>query len=336
MRGKLVPYLKNYQVMKSSIIHSILFITLFCFVTSNMVYLGFLGDHTRNYNKDSFIQFFSAGVYQYRVLGKWLVLGMDKITDPTGKNIFLSIFYVNTLFLVLTGIVTVLLVNLEEVFSLTPSEKYLMMLLVPLLIDLTQYTVVAYDVSAYFFQLLITFIFLKFYETRYIFSMIAICLVLILSTLNRESSALSVAFMVAVLILRDGFQMRAFTSMCVFAWAFLGTYACLRLAIVNNPYNAISLLAGYLMKYVNVLGILFWLLMGAFVYSLSNTQQNKNLVILFHVLSLPYIITVFYSGILWEMRLYIPLFLGGLFLSRLDTSRFSIGIRYPLIGRLTR
>ena len=301
-----------------------------------MVYVGFLGDHARSYNKDSFIQFFSAGVYQYRVLGKWLVLGMDKMTDPSGKNIFLSIFYVNTFFLVLTGIVTVLLVNLKEAFILTRSEKYLIMLLVPLLIDLTQYTVVAYDVSAYFFQLLIMYIFLKFYERRYIFAMIIICLLLILSTLNRESSAISVAFMIAILILRDGLKMRAFMSMCVCVWAFLVTYVFLRVVIVNIPDNRISFLAGYLTRYVNVLGMLFWLLIGTLVYSLSNTRQNKNLIILFHALSLPYIITVFYSGILWEMRLYIPLFLGGLFLSKLDTSGFSIMVKYPFAGRLTR
>jgi hypothetical protein len=294
-----------------------------------------MGDRVRTYAKNSFTQQYGAGVYQYRVLGKWLVLELDKVVDPSGKNFFGSIFYLNTFFLVLAGIVTVLLVNLQEVFILSRSEKYFVMLLVPLMIDITQYTLVPYDVSAYFFQLLIMFIFLKFYETRYILALISICLLLILSTLNRESSALSVAFMVAVLIIRDGFKMRVFTSMCVFVWAFLITYICLRVVIVNKPYNAISLLAGYLTKYVNVLGILFWLLIGTFVYALSNTRQNKNLIILFHVLSLPYIITVFYSGILWEMRLYIPLFLGGLFLSKLDTSKFNIRERYTLINELT-
>jgi len=249
---------------------------------------------------------------------------LDQIIDPSGKNFFESIFYLNTFFLVLAGIVIVLLVNLEKVFILSRIEKYFIMLLVPLMIDITQYTLVPYDVSSYFFQLLIMFIFLSFYETRYILAMVSIFVLLILSTLNRESSALSVAFMVAVLILRDGFKMRAFTSMCVFVWAFLLTYICLRVMIVSKPYYAISLLAGYLTKYVNVLGILFWLLMGTFSYVLSNSRQNKNLIILFHVLGFPYIITVFYSGILWEMRLYIPLFIGGLFLSRLDTSKFSI------------
>lgn len=310
--------------MRTPIIYSILFIILFCFVTSNMVYFGFMEDRILTYTKNSFIQLYGAGIYQYRVLGKWLVLELDKIVDPSGKKFFLSIFYFNTFFLILTGIVTVLLVNLEAVFIMSQSEKYFIMLLVPSLINLTQYTVVPYDVSGYFFQLLIMFIFLSFYETRYILAMISICLLLILSTLNRESSALNVAFMINILILRDGFKTKAFTSMCMFIWAFLLTYICLRVMIVNKPYNAISLLAGYLTKYINVLGILFWLLVGTFVYNLSNTRQNKNLVILFHILSLPYIFTVFYSGILWEMRLYIPLFLGSLFLSKLDTSKFNM------------
>jgi len=310
--------------MRTSVGYSILFIILFCFVTSNMIYFGFMGDHALTYTKNSFTKLYGAGIYQYRVLGKWLILELDKIVDPSGKEFFLSVFYFNTFFLILTGIVTVLLVNLDTAFILSRSEKYFVMLLVPLMINLTQYTVVPYDVSGYFFELLIIFIFLSFYESRYVFAMISICLLLILSTLNRESSALNVAFLINVLVLRDGFKTKAFTSMCIFIWAFLLTYICLRVMIVNKPYNAISLLAGYLTKYVNIVGILFWLLVGTFVYILSNTRQNKNLVILFHILSLPYIFTVFYSGILWEMRLYIPLFLGSLFLSKLDTSKFKI------------
>jgi len=317
--------------MKLAIIHNILFIILFCFVTSNIVYLGFMKDRT--YTKDSFTKLFGVGVYQYRVLGRWLVLEVDEIADPSGENFFLSIFYVNTFFLVLAGVVTVLLVNLKRVFILSWSEKYFIMLLVPLLINLTQYTVVPYDTASYFFQLLIMYIFLALYETRYILAIVSICLLLILSTLNRESSALTVAFMISILILRDGFKMKAFTSMCLFIWAFILTYVCLRVMIVNRPYRAISLLVGYFTKYVNILGMLFWLLVGAFIYNLSITKQNKNLIILFHILSLPYILTVFHSGVLWEMRLYIPLFLGGLFLSKLETSAFSFNVRFSLFRK---
>lgn len=317
--------------MKSPVIQGVLFIILFCFVTSNMVYHGFLGNNFFTYTKSSFIHLYGAGVYQYRILGKWLVLELDKLIDPGGKDFFRSVFYVNTFFLILTGIVTVLLVNLKGMFILSPSEKYLIIVLVPLLINLTQYTVVPYDVSGYFFQLSIIYVFLAFYVTRYILTMVAISLLLILSTLNRESSAISVAFLLSVLILRDGFKSKAFASICVFVWAFLLTYIFLRISIINKPYYGISLLTGYLMKYVNILGILFWLLIGTFIYTLSNTKKNKDLVIFFHILSLPYIFEVFHTGILWEMRLYIPLFLGGLFLSKLDTSKFNASTKASLL-----
>jgi len=317
--------------MRSPVVQGILFIMLFCFVTSNMVYHGFLDSNFFTYTKNAFTQLYGSGVYQYRILGKWLVLELDGIIDPSGKDFFRSLFYVNTFFLILTGIVTVLLVNLKEMFIFSRSEKYLIIVLVPLLINLTQYTVVPYDVSGYFFQLSIMYIFLAFYETRYKFAMMSISLLLILSTLNRESSAISVAFLVSVLILRDGFKTKAFASMCVFIWVFLLTYIFLRISIVNKPYSGVSFLAGYLTKYVNILGILFWLLVAAFIYLLSDSQQNRNLIVFFHILSLPYIFEVFHTGILWEMRLYIPLFLGGLFLCKLETSKFSANTKIAFL-----
>jgi hypothetical protein len=305
--------------MKQTTIKSILLVALLCYVTSNIVYFGFISNYSdQMHSRGAFLDLFDIGIYHYRILGKVLLLKFDDLIDPSGKYFYQSTFYFNTFFLILTGIVLVLLVNLDKAFVLQGSEKYFLLLLIPVVINLTQFEVVPYDVLSYFFLILIAFIFLKYYEKDFILTISSVSLLLILSTLNRESSALSVSFLLAILLFRYGLNKKTIVSMSLFAFVFLATYISLRLLIRRTPPEPLNPLVRNFTALPNILGILFWVVLGAFVHFLSNARENRYLILFFYLISLPYVFVVFRDGVLWEMRLYIPLFLGAIFLSKLD------------------
>jgi hypothetical protein len=75
-----------------------------------------------------------------------------------------------------------------------------------------------------------------------------------------------------------------------------------------------------------MMGLIFWVLFVYLPFAMAATEENKWLIGGFFLLSLPYIITSVWTGDLWAVRLYIPLFLGGLFLSKLDVAGAAVRI----------
>jgi hypothetical protein len=61
-------------------------------------------------------------------------------------------------------------------------------------------------------------------------------------------------------------------------------------------------------------------------FALAATEENKWLIGGFFLFSLPYIINSVWSGDLWAVRLFVPLFLGALFLSKLDMAGAAVRI----------
>jgi hypothetical protein len=75
-----------------------------------------------------------------------------------------------------------------------------------------------------------------------------------------------------------------------------------------------------------MMGVIFWVLFVYLPFAIAEMEENKWLIGGFFLFSLPYIITSVWSGDLWAVRLYIPLFLGALFLSRLDVAGATVRI----------
>lgn len=343
--------------MKMQLFFPILVAILLSMVTSKIVYFGFTPNYAADiFSKKAFSFRFSHDVYQYRVLGKWLLFTVDdwlsgsmpeKGAEPRilintrngSERFYYAFFYLNTFFLILTSIVLVLLLYNVPALRFSEAERSLILFLAPVLIGLSEFTVVMYDVSSYFFQLLILYVFLK-YAVRYrAASLAAICLLIVLSTLNRESSALSVSMVLLLLFLREGLSRKALTAMACVTGSFVLTYVALRYFIVDPRHlRILNLQAGNLLVDTNIIGFIFW---GLFLYlplSMAGSGENRLMIGAFHLLSLPYIYTCLKDGVLWEVRLYIPLFLGSLMLCKLKP----VGFRYQLTrlsmaaGRLTR
>jgi hypothetical protein len=325
--------------MKFNLFISLVMAVLLSVVTSKIVYFGF----TPNYANDIFSRKAYAGrhdhdVYKYRILGKYLVYVVDGWlgqsmpekgaelrllvgTRDASERFYLALYYLNTFFLALTSIMVVLLLDLEGSWRFTIGEKNLIIFLVPVLISLTEFTVSVYDVSSFFFQLLILYIFLRYSARHYMATMLVIAALIVLSTLNRETSSLSVSMISLLLLTRYGITRKSISGIAGMAVCFLATYIGLRYFVVDPQHlRIVNLQAGKLFIDTNIIGLIFWALFFYLPMAIADSAENKWLIGVFFLFSLPYILTCLKDGVLWEVRLYIPMFLGALFLSKLDVS----------------
>ncbi len=333
--------------MKFNLFMTSVLVIMLSMVVSKIVYFGF----TPNYGADIFARKafdakFDHGGSQYRVLSKYLVYGVDgllsrsmkeggaenrvrTVTGGASERFYNAIYYVNTVFLALTSLMVVLLLNLEKSLKFSDTEKMLICFFVPVLLGLTQFTVHYYDLSSYFLELLILYVFLKNIDSRYGQTMTTIMGLIVLSTLNREAAEVSVAMVALLLLTRFGATRRVIWSI-VGMVAMLGSDVCgVRLVIgAGGPppkAAAITSNAGFEPD-MFMMGVIFWVLFVYLPFAIAATEENKYLIGGFFLFSLPYIVSSLATGDLWAVRLYVPLFLGALFLSRLEVAGAAVRI----------
>ncbi|MGZ5274053.1 MAG: hypothetical protein ACXWCA_07050, partial [Kaistella sp.] len=146
--------------------------------------------------------------------------------------------------------------------------------------------------------------------------------IMLVSTLNRESSALSLALAATLLFSKFGFKKETLVPVTVLGITFLAAYLGMRFMNENFSTNDGNLFAQNFSEPKNMLGLLFWLVFFVFPLLLAKDRRSVNNILIFHVLSLPYIFMCFYTGILYEIRLYIPLFLTSALISFTDSAKF--------------
>jgi hypothetical protein len=321
--------------MRNNTLISILAVVLLCYLTSYIVYFIFVSNYSVNYfSKSSFASVYDYGVYRYRILSQFLLklvsnfldshypvkgtMKFIQFLDPHGSpNFYKAFFYLNTFFLTLTSVISVFLLNTKPFSKINGGDRLLLLYFIPIIINFTQFCVVPYDTIGYFLELLTLYVFLRHFEKHFLPALAVMCVLTILSTLNRESSVLTVLLVGILLFSREGISDRTVVSALALFLSFYGTYFCLHYFIAGIP-GFVEHLAGNYRWYPNQLGILFWLLFFYLAISISSTRLNRQTIVAFHLISLPYIYYIFFNAIAAEMRLYIPLLLGSMFIARLD------------------
>jgi hypothetical protein len=188
----------------------------------------------------------------------------------------------------------------------------------------SQYVIVHYDNSAIFLLLAGFYFTFKFFEKRERKYMALLCLVIFVSTLNRETSCLNISFLVALFIDKfptslDEYK-KIFTLVILPVVAFLLPYFLLRSFIHQASgdeyyfYESITLKHN-LMGLNQIAGWVYAILVINFLYFFSVSKSNKRMMNYFLLFSLPYLIMIFLVGILWETRLFVPVFYGLLILA---------------------
>jgi hypothetical protein len=332
--------------MKFNLFMTSVLVIMLSMVVSKIVYFGFTPNYGANiFSHKAFDAKFDRGGYQYRVLSKYLVYGVDgllgrsmkepgaedrvrTVSGGASERFYYAIYYVNTLFLALTSLMVVMLLNLDKSLRFSDTEKILMAFFVPVLIGLTQFTVHYYDLSSYFLELLILYVFLKNIDGRYGQTMTTIMGLVVLSTLNRESAEVSVALVAVLLLTRFGATRRVVWSVVGMVGCWVAMYLVLRVVIGAGgppPKAAANGSAGFEPD-MFMMGVIWWVLFIYLPFAIAATEENKYLIGAFFLFSLPYIVSSLATGDLWAVRLYVPLFLGALFLSRLEVAGAAVKI----------
>ena len=169
-----------------------------------------------------------------------------------------------------------------------------------------------------FFLLLFFWIFLKYLNKKSVRNLLLLAVILAVSTLNRESSALSISLAATLLISKLGLRKESIIPVAVLAGTFVAVYLAMRLMAESFSTNDGNLLVENFTQPKNWLGLLFWMVFFAFTLLISKDMNSTKNILLFHALCLPYITVCFYTGILYEVRLYVPMFLTSLFLTKIS------------------
>lgn len=323
--------------MKFRKITNMLFLTVLAFLLNTFVYFAFGNIYSSSIlNYSAFQEQFSGGIYQYRILSVHALiyiydllgtLNLDysvfklKFLNPDSEpQMFLAFYMLNTFFLVLTAVMMVLITESKQ-FAATASEKVLMASLSIFVIALSQFVIVPYDVSSYFFLLLFFWVFVKYLDNKSPGNFILLAVIVAVSTLNRESAALSVSLAATLLCSRSGLKKATIIPVAALAGTFLTVYLGMRLVAETFSTNDGNLLLQNFTQPKNILGLVFWFTFFAFTILISNGKEQTRNILVFHALSAPYIVMCLYTGILYEARLYVPLFLTGLILAKISAGR---------------
>lgn len=307
------------------------------FTLSSFVYFSFGNIYSSKIlNYGDFSQQFHSGIYQYRILsGYFLFWIYDFLSGlPIDYSIFkfkflnadsepqmyLSFYILNTIFLVLSSIIMFFITETKN-FVATNSEKILVISVALLVIALSQFVIVPYDVSSYFFLLLFFYFLLKYLEKNSSGNLIILVIILLISTFNRESSALSISLAATLLYVKFGFKKETIQPILILAISFLAVYFGMRITNESFSTNDGNLLIQNFTNPKNLLGLLFWMILFLFPLIITENPQTKRNILIFHLFSIPYILMCFYTGIIYEIRLYVPLFLTSLILAKTDLSR---------------
>ena len=323
--------------MKLNLLSKLIFAALLAFTVNSFVYFSFGNIYSSKIlNYTDFEQQFSSGIYQYRILSGYFLLWIyeflstfnidysilklkffDAAAEP---KMYLSFFLLNTFFLVLSSAVMVLITETKN-FVATSSEKLLMITVAVFAIAFSQFVIVPYDISSYFFLLLFFLFLLRYLEKNAVSNLTILVLMMAVSTLNRESSALSLALAGTLLHSEFGLKKETLIPVAVLAMTFILTYFGMRVMNGSFTTNDGNLLFQNFSQPKNILGLLFWAVFFVLPLMLAKDRNGIKNIIVFHLLSIPYIAMCFYAGILYETRLYIPLFLTALFLSKYDVKK---------------
>lgn len=322
---------------------NLLFLSL-CFVLPVLLYVIVYFYYVTAYTHGSFTELsfesqYYSGIYKYRILSYGLMeMLFDFLRDWQSQlgeisrigiitqqldaepHVYLSYFLLNTFF----GILTMIMLFIYRVsqLSLEYSVKNLIneTLLVNLLIAISHYVIVSYDNISYYLQI-IGFMFILSHLRKHDNTMfIAYLIVIIISTLNRESSALLLSMHVAVLVLSDGSKKRI-VELVFSTLIFVTTYLSLRfyLGFEQSVIQEITYISNIFSIY-NIIGIAFFAAITYLLLMRNESELEKRAGLAFLIFALPYLLLCFLGGYLIEIRLWIPIFLGLILIGNMNIS----------------
>lgn len=290
------------------------------------LYFGFVSNYSKGlFSIDGFLAQYTHGVYKYRVLGRWLYMQTHelishinlsslpvnatmKAMDP-GFSIhaYVSYFLLNTVFLCMTCLTLQALLNKFGRFS-TVVEKDFYISTLTCMTAITQFAVVPYDVMSYFFMCLGMYLILAGNQAWTSVTITSLLATVILATLSRETAALILSFHACIHVDRYGWKFNKDLRVLVLMVAgFLATYIGLRMALgtEQSTFQKITFHENISLK--GFVGLAFFFSASALLIRDPIALRRAAIYLLF---TAPYLGYVLVTGLLYEIRLWVPILLA--------------------------
>jgi hypothetical protein len=321
-------YIRNRLAIAVRLLHALALTVAFPCLVGVVVYYGFGTNYTDHvFHEEGLRSQNQSAVYKYRILGPYLLIKTHQFIESPGalaglvRRVFArspaslqvldtqadALFYAayflqNTLFMVLACVLLYFMLWIRAPVR-DPSGT---IMLACLLMGLSQYVVCSYDTLSYALLLLSFLLIVRPFR----FSFPLLVLATVVGALTRETAALTLSFFFAIhhteILKLRGREVR---RLAILVGAFAITYAGLRLYLgldnravwhsgtlstnMTNPFNLIGLAALPIVSYLLCAG-----------------SRNLKKCLLFLAASSPYIISVPLIATAWEIRLWVPVWLG--------------------------
>jgi hypothetical protein len=297
----------------------------------NITNFGYISGYVRDViSPVTFKAQYDFEIYRYRILSKYLLLETDKILSKTPLNdmdnmftritkfidnsgtvsFYFSYFAVNTFFAILSSILFYFLCR-DFLFNSNKKNILLAVLIYNTIIPLFQYVLVPYDYSSFFFNNLIIYIFLSNLKNNSFIKTILLLISIILGTLNRETAALAIAFMMVIVYQEKKSIIESLKILIIPIIIFILTYFGLRLfygfdsGLINKLNLIINLIAP-----LNLFGIFTGIISVYIIYFFADNKEIIKSLNLFLIFSFPYIAVTLLGGVAYEIRLWTPLLIN--------------------------
>ena len=313
---------------KLNVILIIIFLSL---IVSVVTHFGYISGYTEGvFSTETFSSQYDSGIYKYRILSKYLLLETDNLLSQTRLNqmdnmlsrnvrfmdskgtlsFYFSYFIINSVFSIL-GVWIFYLISIKFFFVGNINKSILAVLFYVLGVSMFQYVLVPYDYTSFFFNNLIIYLFLSQKSQKSILLMSAMLLTIVLATLNRETSALAISFMLALNFTEKKNIFESVKEILLPAAAFLITYFGLRLYLgFDSGFLNKFTLHLNLISPLNLFGIFTCIFSIYLVYYFAGKSDIRKTLTNYLLFSLPYILVSLCGGITYEIRLWTPLIIN--------------------------
>lgn len=310
-----------------------------------IVYYGFQSSYFDYKSQVAISDFYYQNIYAYRLVSRDVLEGifstMQRVFEADfpfkdyilkkGTLYYHSLFLLNTFFAICTSLMLSFLLENQSFFkNINIQKRVIIVFMMAVVMALSQFVAVHYDNSAVFFMLIGIYFSLRYYEKKRLKDLFLLCVIIAISALNRETAALNISFLAALFIV-DYKDVRRIWQVFIqvilpVVLAFVLPYMVLRGFVPQEKneggyfFESITLINNFTNPN-NIIGIFYGLILVKFLYFFVRNRDNKILMNTFLFFSLPYIIMIFFVGIMWEVRLYIPLIYGLVLLAFLDIKK---------------
>lgn len=322
------------NLLKGSLNYFII-VLVFPFLLLFMTYYGFESSYVNIKHLEQPPDFIFSSVYAYRIIPNYISVEMNAfltsfvnehlssikhVIIKHGTIYYHSVFLTNALFFLLSFVVLERIINFLGTIIFSSSKNLLLFLSAVFMVCISQYVPTNGDSVALLFFLLGVLFSLKYAKDNNVFNFLVVSVVIVISTLVRETSSLNIAFFAALLVdfkKLNALKTKTILQISILVLSFLVPYVLLRTIVIKQEtafFEGVYFIQNFTSPF-NILGLLFGLI-GIFIFkSLIKNPEREVVFNRYLLFSTPYFLMIIFVGLFWEIRLFLPIIMVATLLS---------------------